>query len=86
MPPSCHWRTHTPHDDPLQRDEITYAVVQGAVVVDAAERLSLMSETERALAETANTHEDLVTATEASGIGSAFKPRSYVHGVQFPLG
>jgi hypothetical protein len=56
------------------------------VAVDAAERLSLMSETERALAETANTHEDLVTATEASGIGSAFKPRSYVHGVQFPLG
>ena len=58
-----------------ERDEITYEAYQGAVVVNEAERLSLMSDKERALKHTANTHVDTGIPTKAS----------YVHGVKFPL-
>ena len=58
-----------------ERDEITYQAYQSAVVVNEAERLSLMSETERALKHTANTHVETGIPTKAS----------YVHGVKFPM-
>ena len=58
-----------------ERDEISYESYQSAVVVNEAERLSLMSDTERALKQTANTHVDTGIPAKAS----------YVHGVKFPI-
>ncbi len=58
-----------------ERDEITYDVFQRSIIVNEAERLSLMSETERALKHSANTHVDTGIPTKAS----------YVHGVKFAL-